>query len=403
MNEKVSRFRRITRPCIFFLTLIMLSACDNPSSLTEIVNKPTNGVANIPFILDGNFKYVAVNGGIEVYDMDRGHTAVKTIPMPEMSRPRGIAANAITNRLYIPYWGSRTHPKTGRSPVGFVVCMDLTTDRILWTQVYEPSIDSLAMTPDGKTLYMPSGEESEEGGFWFVIDALTGKEKSRIPVYKGAHNTIVSRTRPRVYLGSLQSNFLYIANTETNQIIEKIGPFGERIRPLAINGHETLAFVTINFLSGFEVADLESGKVIHHMEVKGFPWVDPPLPYTQSHGIALSPDEKEVWVVDAFHRYVHVFDVRGLPQDTPRQIADIEVRDQNDPWNLPKWINFSRDGRYVHVSTGAIIDTKSRRIMATVVPSKYYMEIHFENGDPVQAYSRYGIGYVRSEPPKVGP
>ena len=107
-------------------------------------------------------------------------------------------------------------------------------------------------------------------------------------------------------------------------------------------------------------------------------------------------------MVDAFHRYVHVFDVGGLPHDKPRQIADIEVRDMNDPWNLPKWINFSRDGRFVHVSTGAIIDTKSRKLIATVVPSKYYMQIDFENGDPVQAYSRYGMGYVGSDTRKEG-
>ena len=385
MREIVPRFGHIKMQLFAFVALITLLACDN-----------SNDMPVISLISNGHLKYIAVEGGIQVYDMDHGHKPVKMIPLPEMFRPEGIAANAVTDRLYIPYHGNRTNPKTGqRAAGGFLLCMDLKTDQILWRHFFEPSIDSLAITVDGKTLYMPSGENSEDAGFWFVIDAISGKEITRIPVYKGAHNTIMSPNQPRVYLASLQNNFLFIANTETNQVIGKIGPFGERIRPFAINGRETLAFVTVNYLSGFEVADLERGRVLHRVEVEGFPWVEhPPLPRTQSHGIALTPDEKEVWVVDAFNRYVHVFDVRGLPYDKPRQIADIDVKDPANPSNLPKWINMSRDGSFAHVSTGAIIDTKSRKIITTVVPSRYFIQIDIENREPVNAYSRYGIGYT---------
>ena len=296
-------------------------------------------------------------------------------------------------------WRVAVFCTTAKRAFGFLLCLDLKTDKILWTRTYKPGIDSLTITPNGETLYMPSGEDRIGSDFWFVLNSRTGEEKSRIPAFRGSHNTITSPILPRVYLASVESKFLFVADTTSNQILKKIGPFGERIRPFAINGRDSLAFVTVNYLSGFEIADLNTSRVIHRVQVEGFPWVDPPLPYVQSHGITLTPDEKEVWVVDAYNRFVHVFDITGLPNEKPRQIADIDVRDEKNPRNLPKWINFSRDGRFAHVSTGAIIDRETRTILAKVVPSRYFIQIDIENGDPTHAYSRYGIGYVNSDHP----
>ena len=393
-------------PRVFSLVilLVLLGACDYNEDLAKEADRSFPDLPTPERIPNGQLKYVAVEKGIYVYDMEQGHRLVKKISLPEMTMPRGIAANAITDRLYIPFWGDRSNPKYGGRSLGFLFCMDLKTDQVLWTKTYEPSIDSLAISPDGRTLYMPSGEEREDSNFWFVLDGISGKEKARIPVFRGAHNTITSLNQPRVYLASLQSRFLFVADTETNQVIKKVGPFGERVRPFAINGRETLAFVTVNFLSGFEVADVETGRVLHRVQVQGFPWTDPPLPLTQSHGVALTPDEKEVWVVDAHNRYVHIFDVTGLPNERPQQIANIDVKDDSNPRNLPKWINFSRDGRFVHVSTGAIIDAKNRTIFTKIISSKYFIQIDMEKSEPVRAYSRYGVGYVDPNPKKlVGP
>ena len=58
-------------------------------------------------------------------------------------------------------------------------------------------------------------------------------------------------------------------------------------------------------------------------------------------------------MVDSYYRYLHVFDVTGLPEQAPRQIADIPLADD------PKWINFTRDGRFAHVSTGDIVDART--------------------------------------------
>ncbi len=238
---------------------------------------------------------------------------------------------------------------------------------------------------------MPCGEERSDCDSVVRPRRTTGDELTRIPMHVGAHNTIVSLDGRRAYLASLKHDRLAVVDTDTDRIVRWIGPFGESLRPFTVNREETLAFVNVNFLSGFEVGDLRTGRKLYRVPVAGFPLHPedyPALPTTQSHGIALTPDEKEVWVVDSFYEHLHVFDVTGLPEDRPRQIAHIPLSDD------PKWINFTRDGRYAHVSTGEIVDTRTRRVIALTEKSRQFLQIDWRRGKPARAFSRYGLGYA---------
>jgi sugar lactone lactonase YvrE len=67
-----------------------------------------------------------------------------------------------------------------------------------------------------------------------------------------------------------------------------------------------------------------NGTVLYTAKVNGF---SPSSAFTTpSHGISLSQDEKEVYVIDTANSYVHVFDVSGLPSSAPKQIADIKLK-----------------------------------------------------------------------------
>ena len=104
----------------------------------------------------------------------------------------------------------------------------------------------------------------------------------------------------------------------------------------------------------------------------------------------LTPDEKEVWVVDAANRKVHIFDNTTLP---PKQVASIDLREQ------PGWVTFSVDGKYAYPSTGEVIDTKTRKTLLLLtdeegreVHSEKIVEIHFRGGVPVLAGDQFGVG-----------
>ncbi len=323
--------------------------------------------------------YLELGGaGVLVFDIDNGHKFVKRIATDASTaaKPRnikGVVASAATRKLHF------TTPEA-------LYSVDLVTEKTDWGKELPQGCDRLAVTPDGKTLFVPSFEKDT----WNVVEAASGRVTATIETKSGAHNTICGPDGKRVYLAGLKSPFLFVADAKSNAVVGKVGPFAAPIRPFTVNGSQTLCFVNVNELLGFEVGDLATGKKLHRVEVPGFK----PGPVKRhgcpSHGVGLTPDEKEVWVVDAFNERVHVFDATVMP---PRYAASVRLRDQ------PGWVTFSLDGRYAYPSTGEVIDTATRRVVAALtdetgrpVHSEKVVEIHFRGGVPVAAGDQFGLG-----------
>src|SRR5439155_4509064 len=127
---------------------------------------------------------------------------------------------------------------------------------------------------------------------------------------------------------------------------------------------------------------------------------------TPSHGISLSPDDRELYLVDTANSYVHVFDVSGLPQVAPVRVASIklsrgfsgEESGCGKGWcGRISWLRHSLDGRFVLVGDdGDVISTQTRTIVAQVPAlreTRKMLEIDWANGVPVAASPREGMGY----------
>ncbi len=330
-------------------------------------------------VCPGIRNYLQFGGaGILVFDMDNGHKFVKRIETPasrekEPDNIKGVCACAKTRKLYF-----TTRKK--------LYCLDLVSEKVLWQQTLPGGTDRMSITPDGKVLYVPS----YEGPHWNVVDADTGKLIAAIETKSGAHNTVCGLDGKRMYLAGLRSPLLSVADTATHQVVEKVGPFSAPIRPFTVNADQTLCFVNVNCLLGFEIGDLKTGKKLHRVEVQGFKQGKIKRHGCPSHGVGLTPDEKEVWVCDAANERVHVFDATVMP---PKQIASIKLREQ------PGWVTFSLDGRYAYPSTGDIIDTKTKQILFRLtdeegrqVHSEKVVEIVFIDGVPVANSDQFGLG-----------
>jgi hypothetical protein len=159
-----------------------------------------------------------------------------------------------------------------------------------------------------------------------------------------------------------------------------------------VNGAQTRCYVTVNDLLGFEIGDLKTRKMLCRVEVQGFSKGQVKRHGCPSHGVGLTPDEKEIWVADATNSRMHIFDNTTMP---PKQVASIALREQ------PGWITFSLDGRYAYPSTGDVIDARSRTVVAGLtdeagrqVHSEKMVEVHFENGKPVHVGDQFGVGRV---------
>ena len=105
------------------------------------------------------------------------------------------------------------------------------------------------------------------------------------------------------------------------------------------------------------MGDLTTGKRFHRVEVQGFQAGPVKRHGCPSHGIGLTPDETEIWVVDALNKRLHVFDATVMP---PKQVASLPVRDE------PGWVTFTIDGQYAYPSTGEVIDVATRKTVATL-------------------------------------
>ena len=120
-------------------------------------------------------------------------------------------------------------------------------------------------------------------------------------------------------MAGLKSPVLSVADTKTHTVVKSIGPFRNVIRPFTVNAAQTRVYVNVNELLGFEIGDLTTGKVLHHVEVEGFEKGAVKRHGCPSHGIGLTPDETELWLCDGHNNAVHVFDNTVMP---PKQIDD---------------------------------------------------------------------------------
>jgi DNA-binding beta-propeller fold protein YncE len=324
--------------------------------------------------------------GLLVFDMDNQFAFVRRIAtggLDDKGQPsnvKGVAVSLFTHCIYI-------------STIQSLQCLDLVTEKTVWEKRYTGGCDRMSVSPDGRIIYLPSFE----GDDWKEVDAMTGNVLHRVITHSGSHNTICGFDGKKVYLEGLHSDYLAVVNTdrqsadsELRPVASQVGPFANHVRPFTIDAMQTRCYVNVDSLLGFEIGDLQTGKKIGHIEVKGFHAGPVKRHGCPSHGIALTPDEREIWLADAFNESIHVFALDGK---TVSQTASITLSDQ------PGWITFSIDGKYAIPSTGDIIDAHTRKIITglkdetgTRVQSEKMVEIQFDGKKPVRAGDQFGVG-----------
>ena len=338
--------------------------------------------------------YVTDSSGISVYDIDNGHKLLRKIELPGSGDYKGIAASPQLGKLYVTSFKGDV-----------MICIDLLTDAVVWKKKYGRYADSMAITPDGQTIYLPFRDEDS----WWVINAADGAVKAKIPIGRGKnyavdpiattgpHNTWINAAGTRVYMEVLTLPWIFIADTATNQVIGKIGPFSKGVRPFAISADEKYAFASVDGLLGFEVAavrtgDAWGGKMLYRIEAQTpqdrLAEVDPPAhkPHsTPSHGINLRPDQKEVWMVDGVYGYVYAYDATVMP---PKYLAGVPLYKDARERPHPGWITFGLDGRYAYPDGGAVIDTRTKKVAVRIPTSEKLIEVDFEDGKPAKAGHR---------------
>lgn len=162
-----------------------------------------------------------------------------------------------------------------------------------------------------------------------------------------------------------------------------------------------VAYATSTDFLGFQTVDTTSHRVLFTTAFRGFTW-NPRLYrlHTPAHGLALSRDGSELWVLDGPNSFVHLFDVSGVPSAPPRRLYDVHLQKPLTGDRMPcarrcervGSLLLSNDGRFLYVGdSGDVIDTRARVVIASLEAlhdSRVQLEVDWVDGRPVIQGSR---------------
>jgi DNA-binding beta-propeller fold protein YncE len=137
-------------------------------------------------------------------------------------------------------------------------------------------------------------------------------------------------------------------------------PFADSVRPPALSADNRLFFQHVDGLVGFQVADIAQRKVIatvrHEVpaELAG--------KSSRSHGLAIRPDQKELWSCDVEHKLVFVHDLTK-PEFPQTQVIPMIGR--------VYWLCFSPDGKFCYVAVlserkTCVVDCETKKVVSHI-------------------------------------
>ncbi len=312
--------------------------------------------------------------GILIFDIDAGHKFVRRIEVPIFSEGlRGFTGSAKTRCVYY----STTNRRLG--------CFDLEKEKVLWEKTYEAGCDRSSITPDGKKIYVPTGwwYSGDDSGF-LVVNAEDGALLKRIQVGPQAHNSIASLDGKFVYLGT--QTMLTVFDPSTDKVVRQIKDVGEKgVFPYTVDSRNKIAYVCLGGHVGFDVVDLDAGKVLHRVLAGKEPIAH------RTHGAGLTPDETELWISDQEGKKLFIFDATKMP---PEAKGHVELSQGGHGW-----VCFSLDGKFAWSHAPEVYDARSKKLVATLkdesgkpVSGSKFVEVHVRGGKVVEVGNEFGLG-----------
>lgn len=246
---------------------------------------------------------------------------------------------------------------------GELLWIDPSSFTVLHRLAVGPEPHAIAVTPDGRWVYVPC----RDGQYW-VIDARAREVVTRIPTGGRPHNTRISNDGRYAFLSPMgEGARVVVVDVEAGHRVVGEIPFAGSVRPSALSADGRSLFHHVDGLNGFQVADVAKRSVtatVEHDRPLGWfalhsklGWVGP-SGLQRCHGLAIRPDQHEIWSVCGAGISVHDMTSGAYEQ---RAFVELEAKGY--------WITFSLDGGLAFVAQSgagqvAVVDTSSKRVIA---------------------------------------
>jgi YVTN family beta-propeller protein len=295
--------------------------------------------------------YVTNSGGDDVTVVDMG--TLKVVDDIKVGdHVHGVALQADGRRLFVTVESDNT-----------LRVIDTTTDKMIATiKLTGNRPNQCAVTPDGKYVAVPL----RQGDGVDIIDVAQEKVVKTLPV-KTPHNAYNAGSNHYMFVSSMASAEINIIDLEKMEYAAHIPVLGVP-RPYVIAADGNTLYTALSNLHGFAVANIAEKKALEKISIPGEHLVLHPVPYetfdTFTHGLALSPDQSEVWLTSMLDDCIYVYDLKSK-----KVVARMNTGEG------PNWVAFTPDGKYFCVSnTGtddvSIFDVKARREAARIKVGK---------------------------------
>jgi YVTN family beta-propeller protein len=220
-----------------------------------------------------------------------------------------------------------------------------------------------AVTPDGHFVTVPIRDKDSV----VIINVDQQKIVKVLPI-KEPHNSVNAGSNQYTFVSSMGSHEIDIIDFKKLDYAAHI-PVGGRPRPFVVSRDGSTIYVAVSDLHGFNIVDVKSKTVLQTVQMPS-QHPGPPRPRefetpdTYTHGLALSPDESELWVTSLLDDCIYIYDLKSK-----------KITGRLDTGDGPNWVVFSPDGKYGCVSSTdsddvSIFDVKKRTEVARVKVGK---------------------------------
>jgi YVTN family beta-propeller protein len=291
----------------------------------------------------------AAGDNIHVIDAETNRV-VGTIEDIEV--PHGVAIAPGGERIYVSNEARRT-----------LDVVEAATLRVTSRVALSGRPNNVAVGKDGRWVYVGIREEP---GAVDVIDTKALEKTKTIAVKGGIHNVYVTPDGKWAIAGSISGKLINAIDTARNEIAWTM-PMDAGIRPMAFtagpDGATKDMIVQLSDIHGFAVVDFAARK-----EVRRVTLPDPPGAHKEtmgiqgspSHGLAITPDGKLLWVASKWYGYVAAYSVPDY-----RLLKVVPVGSH------PEWLTVPPDGRCVYVAVAGddsvtVVDNRSFDVVTKI-------------------------------------